>query len=49
MVAPLLSFAGNPWKIPLFNVQKVGINNKRGNRVTEIKTDSDPIKKRQTR
>ena len=38
MVAPPLSFAGIPWKIPHFDGQKVGINNKRGNRVTENKT-----------
>ena len=35
---PPLSLTGFPWKIPYFNGQKVGISNKRGNRVTESAT-----------
>ena len=46
MVAPPLSFAGIPWKIPHFNGQKVGINNKRGNRVTKNKTRFWPDQKK---
>ena len=35
MVAPPLSLTGIPWKIPHFNGQKVGINNKRVIGLTE--------------
>ena len=46
MVAPPLSFMEIPLKIPHLNEQKVGINNKRGNRVTENKPRFWPDQKK---
>ena len=46
MVAPPLFFAEIPWKILHFHGQKVGINNRRGNRVTKNKTRFWPDQKK---
>ena len=45
MVAPPLSFAGIPWKIPHVNGQKLALITNGAIGLPKTKPDSDPIKK----